>query len=157
MKSQLMTQTIASNRRARHEYELVERLEVGIILTGSEVKSLRRGQANLTQAHAGMRLDELYLFNLHINEYQNAARGSQHDPARPRKLLLHRREQRRLIGAIQRKGQTLIPLHLYFNKRGLVKLELALGRGRKLHDKREAIKEREWKRRKDRDLAPRAG
>ncbi len=143
---------IARNQKARYDYEILSTLEAGIILTGSEVKAIRSGQVNIKESYAGSKEGELYLFNLHISNYENIAKHIAFEPRRPRKLLLHRRERNRLIGAVQRKGQTLLPLSLYFNTRGLAKLELALARGKKLHDKRETIKERDWQRRKKIDL-----
>jgi SsrA-binding protein len=140
---------IAQNRRARFEYHIEEKLEAGIVLTGTEVKSLREGRANINEAYAGEMNGELWLFNAHISEYPAAHRFN-HEPRRPRKLLLHKREMERLIGAVQRKGMTIVPLSLYFAPNGKVKVELALARGKKLHDKRETAKERDWQREKAR-------
>ncbi len=140
---------IAQNRRAFHDYHIEERIEAGLVLTGTEVKSLRQGRANIAEAHAGEMHGELYLFNCNIPEYGPASRFN-HEPKRPRKLLLHKREIERLIGAVRRKGMTLVPLALYFTPNGKVKVELGLARGKKLHDKRAAIKERDWQREKAR-------
>ncbi len=135
------------NRKARFNYEILETHEAGIILQGTEVKSLREGRANIVDAHAGEMDGELYLFNLYIAEYSGGNRFN-HEVRRPRKLLLHKREINKLMGKIQAKGLSLIPLSIYFNKRGFVKVELALGKGKKLYDKRATEKERDWKREK---------
>jgi SsrA-binding protein len=148
------TRLIAANRRARFAYEILETVEAGLALEGSEVKSLRAGKASLAEAYATENRGELYLINAHIPEY-TAANRQNHAPRRPRKLLLHKREMARLIGAVQKEGMTLVPLRLYFNARGIAKLELALGRGKKLHDKRETQKARDWARDKARVLRER--
>lgn len=135
----------ADNRRARHDYFLDEKYEAGIQLQGTEVKSLRTGRANLADAHAGERDGEIWLYNAYIPEYSGGNRFN-HEPRRPRKLLLHKREISKLIGSIKRGGYTLIPLSIYFNQRGLAKVEVALARGKKMHDKRASEKERDWKR-----------
>jgi SsrA-binding protein len=140
---------VAENRRARFNYDIEEKLEAGIQLTGSEVKSLRTGKANIAESYASDEGGELYLINAHIAEYAQAARDG-HAPTRPRKLLLHKREIDRLLGAIQRQGMTLVPLKLYFNARGIAKVELGLGRGKKIHDKRDTEKKRDWERQKGR-------
>ena len=126
--------SIARNKRARHDYHILDKWEAGIALTGTEVKSLRNGKANLTDAYGIVKDGEVYLLNLHIAPY---AQGNQfnHEPTRTRKLLLHRKEIRRLIGAVERQGLTLVPLELYF-KKGIAKVALALGKGKKQHDKR---------------------
>ena len=144
---------VATNRRARHEYWIEETYEAGIVLTGTEVKSLREGRVSLADAFARVDGDELWLHHLHINPY---AQGNihNHDPLRPRKLLLHRREILRLKAKTDQKGYTLIPLRLYF-RRGIVKIELAVARGRHLYDKRERIAEREAERRIARNLGAR--
>ncbi len=134
------------NRKARFEYHILETMEAGIMLLGPEVKSLRAGQANLTEAHCIIRDGHLELIGCHISPYKPAAANNPVDPARSRRLLLHKREIQRLIGKLKEKGLTLIPLKLYFNERGIAKLELALGRGKKLHDKRQAMKERDIRR-----------
>ena len=140
-----MTQLIAENRRARFDYFLDETHEAGLILTGTEVKALRQGRANIAESYVGVEGRELALINAHIPEYGPANRFN-HEPRRQRRLLMHRRELDKLIGAAQREGRTLVPTRLYFNDRGLVKLEVALARGKKAHDKRAAESERDWKR-----------
>jgi SsrA-binding protein len=140
---------VAENRKARFNYDIEEKLEAGIQLTGSEVKSLRTGKANIAESYASDEGCELYLINAHIAEYAQAARDG-HAPMRPRKLLLHKREIDRLRGAIQRQGMTLVPLKLYFNARGIAKVELGLARGKKIHDKRDTEKKRDWERQKGR-------
>ena len=136
------------NRRARRNYEIGQTFEAGIALQGTEVKSLRGGRSNITDAYAGVQGGELWLFNAYIPEYLQANRFN-HETRRPRKLLLHRKEISRLAGAVERDGMTLVPLKIYFNDRGRAKVELAMARGRKLYDKREAEKKRSW----DRDKA----
>jgi SsrA-binding protein len=140
---------VAENRKARFNYDIEEKLEAGIVLTGSEVKSLRAGRANIAESYATEEGGELYLINAHIAEYAGAARDG-HAPTRPRKLLLHAREIARLIGAVNRQGMTLVPLKLYFNARGIAKVQLGLGKGKKLHDKRDTEKKRDWERQKGR-------
>jgi len=142
---------VAENRKARHAYEIHEVFEAGIALAGSEVKSLRQGKSNIAESYATEEGGELYVINAHIPTYAQANRLN-HEERRPRKLLMHRREINKLIGAIQRDGMTLVPLRLYFNDRGRAKLEVALARGRKLHDKREVEKKRDWNRQKARLL-----
>ena len=137
--------TVADNRKARFHYEIVETYEAGIALTGTEVKSLRGGKATIGEAYAGPSGEELFLFNAYIPEYLQANRFN-HETRRPRRLLLHKRQINKLIGATQREGFTVIPLKIYFNERGRAKVELGLGRGKKLHDKRETEKERTWNR-----------
>ena len=140
---------VAENRKARFNYHIEEKLEAGIVLTGSEVKSLRTGKANIADSYASSEGGELYLVNAHIAEYVQAGRNG-HTPTRPRKLLLHRKEMGRLAGAIQREGMTVVPLRLYFNARGIAKVELGMAKGKKLHDKRETEKKRDWGREKGR-------
>jgi SsrA-binding protein len=140
-------ESIAKNRRARHDYAIIDTWEAGLVLTGSEVKSLRDGKANLSDAYGIVRDGEIYLINLHISVYERASYNN-HEPTRTRKLLLHKREIGRLIGAIERQGLTLIPLELYF-KRGIAKVAIALGKGKKQHDKREDAKARDA----DREIA----
>jgi len=135
---------IATNRKARYEYEILERFEAGLVLRGTEVKSLRQGRASLSEGHAAEQDGEIWLFNINIPEYAMGNRAN-HDPKRPRKLLLHKREILRLIGKTSEKGLTLIPLSLYFS-RGKAKLELGLCRGKRAYDKREAIKTRDQNR-----------
>ncbi len=139
----------AVNRRARFNYEIGESFEAGIALAGTEVKSLREGRASIADAYAGERNGELWLYNAYIPEYLQANRFN-HETRRPRKLLLHRREIGRLIGAVDREGMTVVPLRVYFNERGRAKVELAVARGKKLHDKRETSKKRDWGREKAR-------
>jgi len=145
---------VAENRKARHNYEILETFEAGIALQGSEVKSLREGKANIAESYASAEKGEIYLINSSIQEYRQANRFN-HDERRPRKLLMHKREIARLIGAIEREGMTLVPLKLYFNDRGIAKVQLALARGKKLHDKRETEKKRDWQRQKARLLRDR--
>jgi len=141
----------AVNRRARFNYELGQTFEAGIALTGTEVKSLRGGKSNISDSFAGEKDGELWLYNAYIPEYLQANRFN-HKPRRARKLLLHRREMNRLIGAVQREGMTVVPTKIYFNDRGRAKVEIALARGKKLHDKRETTKKRDWDREKRRLL-----
>ena len=136
---------VARNKRARHDYHIIESWEAGIVLTGTEVKSLRNGKANLVDSYGIVRDGELYLLNLHIPHYEQGNQFN-HDPVRTRKLLLHRREIRRLIGSVERQGLTLVPLELYFNPRGIAKVRLALARGKKVHDKRDTERERDAQR-----------
>lgn len=145
---------IAVNRRARHDYHIDETFEAGLVLTGSEVKSLRDGKAVLKDSYGRLNKDELWLFNAHINEYMPAARFG-HDPVRSRKLLMHRGELDRLAVKMKERGFALIPLRLYF-RRGRAKVELGLARGKKLYDKRATIKERESKRELDRVMKVRS-
>ena len=140
---------VAQNRRAHHDYFIDDRVEAGLILSGTEVKSLREGRATITEAYAGEMGGELYLFNAYIPEFHGGNRFN-HETRRPRKLLLRKREVDRLSGAIRREGMTLVPLQLYFTPRGWAKVELGLARGRKAHDKRALIKERDWQREKQR-------
>jgi SsrA-binding protein len=139
----------AENRRARFNYEIGQTFEAGIQLAGSEVKSLRQGRSNIADAYAGERGGELFLYNAYIPEYLQANRF-QHETRRPRKLLLHKREIARLAAAVQREGMTIVPLKIYFNDKGRAKVEIALARGKKLHDKRETEKKRDWEREKSR-------
>jgi len=134
------------NRRARHEYHILEIFEAGIMLTGPEVKSIRAGQANLAEAHCIIRGGKVLLIGCHISPYKPAAMNNPREPTRSRQLLLHKREIQRLIGKLKEKGLTLVPLKLYFNERGYAKLEIGLGRGKKLYDKRRDKKERDIKR-----------
>jgi len=141
----------ADNRKARFHYEIKETIEAGLALQGTEVKSLRGGKATIGESYAGPMGDELWLFNSYIPEYLEANRFN-HEVRRPRKLLLHRRQINKLMGAIQREGFTVVPLKVYFNEKGRAKIELGLGRGKKLHDKRETEKTRDWNRDKQRLL-----
>src|SRR5215467_3272332 len=142
---------IADNRKARFNYEIGEVIEAGIALTGTEVKSLRLGKANIGESYADPRDREIWLVNSNITEYLQGGRFN-HAPKRPRKLLLHRRQIDKLSGAVEREGMTLVPLKLYFNDKGRAKIELALARGKKLHDKRETEKKRSWERERGRLL-----
>ncbi|MEI9805216.1 MAG: SsrA-binding protein SmpB [Pseudolabrys sp.] len=141
--------SVAENRKARFNYELGEVIEAGIVLTGSEVKSLRSGRATIAEAYADARDGAIWLINANIPEYLQAHRFN-HTPKRPRKLLLHMRQISRLAGAVEREGMTIVPLKLYFNERGRAKIEIALGKGKKLHDKRETLKKRSWDRERGR-------
>ncbi|MGZ3273322.1 MAG: SsrA-binding protein SmpB [Caulobacteraceae bacterium] len=145
---------IAENRRARFDYFLEQTYEAGLSLTGTEVKALRLGRANIAESYAATEGNEIVLINAYIPEYGPANRFN-HDPRRPRKLLLHRREIDKMLGAVNRDGRTLIPTRLYFNDKGRVKLELALAKGKKAHDKREVAAERDWKREQGRLLRDR--
>lgn len=142
---------IADNRKARHNFEFLEIFEAGIQLTGTEVKSLRNSKANIAESYATEEGGEIWLINSYIPEYLEGNRNN-HNPRRHRKLLLHKKEMSKLIGGVHREGLTIVPNRLYFNKRGLAKLEIALARGRKLHDKREVSKRRDWDREKARLL-----
>jgi SsrA-binding protein len=142
---------IAENRKARYAYHIGETFEAGIQLAGTEVKSLRQSKANIAESYVSPERGEMWLINANIPEYLQANRFN-HDPRRPRKLLLHRRQVNRLAGAVQREGMTIVPLRLYFNDRGRAKLEIALAQGKKLHDKRETEKARDWQREKGRLL-----
>jgi SsrA-binding protein len=142
---------VAENRKARFNYEIGEVFEAGIALSGTEVKSLRGGKATIAESYADTRDGEIWLINANIPEYLQANRYN-HLPKRPRKLLLHRRQINKLAGAVEREGMTLVPLKLYFNDKGRAKIEIALARGKKLHDKRETEKKRSWQREKGRLL-----
>jgi len=141
--------TIASNRKARHEFHILERLETGIALTGTEVKSLRAGQGSIAESYAEVKDGQVWLINSNLPEFSHGNRFN-HEPKRARKLLLHEREIKRMHGAVARDGMTLVPLMIYFNSKGRAKVELALAKGKKAHDKRESIKERDWQRDKAR-------
>jgi SsrA-binding protein len=142
---------VAENRRARFDYFVDERLEAGIALTGTEVKSLRHGEGSIAESYATVDGEEVSLINSHIPEYSHGNRLN-HQPRRARKLLLKGREISKLHGAVARQGLTLVPLSIYFNSRGRAKVELALARGKKVHDKRDTVKERDWKREQQRLL-----
>jgi SsrA-binding protein len=141
--------TVAFNRKARYDYSIEEEIEAGIVLTGTEVKSLREGKANINDAYAGEKEEAIWLFNAHIAEYAGGNRFN-HEPRRPRKLLLHERQIKKLIGRLKVKGVTLIPMSLYFNRRGLAKVRLGLATGKKEYEKRDTIKKRDWQREKAR-------
>src|SRR6188508_1883840 len=145
---------VAENRRARFDYAIEETFEAGIALQGTEVKSLRFGEGSIAESYAHVHDGEAWLVNANIPEFSHGNRYN-HEPKRPRKLLLHEREIEKMIGAVERKGMTLIPLSVYFNGRGRAKVELALAKGKQTHDKRASIKERDWKRDKARLLRER--
>lgn len=145
---------VADNRKARHNYEIGETFEAGVALSGTEVKSLRQGKATIGEAYAGEYGGEMFLYNAYIPEYLQANRFN-HEVRRPRKLLLHKKEIDKLAGAVTREGMTVVPLKIYFNAQGRAKVEIALARGKKLHDKREAEKEKSWARDKARILRDR--
>jgi SsrA-binding protein len=140
---------VAENRRARFDYFVEDRFEAGIALQGTEVKALRNGEGSIAESYATVEGEEVVLINSHIPEYKNGS-WMNHEPRRKRRLLLKKREIGRLMGAINRQGLTLVPLSIYFNGKGKAKIELALARGKKVHDKRETIKERDWKREQQR-------
>jgi SsrA-binding protein len=140
---------VATNRQASHRFELLDRWECGLVLTGTEVKSLRQGQANIQDSYASVEGGEIWLINSYLPEYLQANRFN-HEPRRRRKLLLNKREMAKLAQSIDREGMTLVPLKIYFNDQGRAKLLLAVGRGKKLHDKRESEKQRDWSREKGR-------
>ena len=151
---QIRIEIIAQNRKARHDYEILDIMETGLVLEGTEVKSLRSGKADLKDGYAAVEKGEVFLHNVYISPYE-AASSFNHDPERPRKLLLHRTEIRRLVGRTEQKGLTLVPMKLYFRK-GKVKVELALARGRKQYDKRPEIAARELRRDLERELKNRS-
>ncbi len=146
--------TIVTNRKARHDYFIDETYEAGIVLTGTEIKSVRAGRVNLRDSYVQVKDGELWLVDTHIGPYKEAGRGG-HEPKRPRKLLMHRREINRLQGKVQEKGYTIVPLRLYFKDNKLAKVEISLARGKKLYDKREAIRKRDIQREVERELAKR--
>ncbi|MFM7028776.1 MAG: SsrA-binding protein SmpB [Chakrabartia sp.] len=146
--------TVAENRRARFDYHIEDTYEAGIALTGTEVKSLRFGEGSITESYAEVDNGQVWLINANIPEFSHGNRFN-HEPKRPRKLLLHEREIKKLHGAVAREGMTLVPLSVYFNGQGRAKVELALAKGKKAHDKRETIKERDWKREASRILKER--
>ena|ERR1700722_17684644 len=141
---------VAMNRKARHNYFITDTVEAGIMLVGTEVKSLRSGQASIQESFASPKDGGLYLLNAYIPEYQQAGAHLQHETRRPRKLLLHKKEMNKLMGQVNRDGVTLVPLGIYFNKRGIAKVELGLAKGKHKSDKRETIKQRDWARDKAR-------
>ncbi len=143
--------TCAENRKARHNYFIDDTMEAGLVLTGTEVKSLRNGQANIAESFAEVRNGEGWLVNAHIQQFEQGNRYN-HEPRRPRKLLLHRKQLNKLQAAVQREGMTLVPLKLYFNEDGRAKLDLGLARGKKQHDKRQTEKDRDWAKQKGRLL-----
>lgn len=147
--NRLPARVAADNRKARHLYFIEDEYEAGIVLVGTEVKSLRDGKANIKESYAEVKDGELWLVNAYIPEFSHGNRFN-HEPRRPRKLLMHAREIARLGGAVQKGGMSLIPLKIYFNDQGRAKVELGLGKGKKLHDKRETEKQRDWNRQKSR-------
>jgi SsrA-binding protein len=148
-KAERKLRIVADNRKARFNYFIDETFEAGVVLTGTEVKSLRQGKANIGESYADTRDGEIWLINSNIPEYVQASRFN-HAPKRPRKILLHRSQINKLLGAVEREGMTLVPLKLYFNEKGRAKIELALARGKKLYDKRETEKKRSWQRERGR-------
>lgn len=144
--------TVAENRRARFDYFLEENFEAGIMLTGTEVKSLRHGQCSLNESFVDAKSGDIWLTGSYIAPYGPAGAHLQHEPRRNRKLLLHKREMARLMAAVKQKGYTIVPVKLYFNSRGIAKVTIALAKGKAQHDKRETIKERDWNRDKARIL-----
>ncbi|MCK5373699.1 MAG: SsrA-binding protein SmpB [Alphaproteobacteria bacterium] len=145
-------QSVADNKKARFDYELHDRFEAGIMLTGTEVKSLRLGQCSIKESYVGPKNGELWLFNANIPEYQQAGHNSQHEPKRTRKLLLNKREINRLMGSVAKEGMSIVATNLYFDKHGRAKLSIALAKGKKTHDKRETEKKRDWDKQKQRLL-----
>jgi SsrA-binding protein len=141
---------IAENRKARYEFSIGDVFEAGIQLVGTEVKSMRTGQVNIAESYASVENDGIFLINAYIPEYKGAGHFFQHEPKRPRRLLLHKREIAKLAIAVERQGMTMVPLELYFNPRGRAKLKLALAQGKKLHDKRADAAKRDWNRQKAR-------
>jgi len=137
--------TVAENRRARFDYHIEDKFEAGLALTGTEVKSLRFGEGSIAESYAEIRDGECWLVNANIPEFSHGNRFN-HEPKRPRKLLLNAREINKMLGAVERKGMTMVPLSIYFNSRGRAKVELALAKGKQAHDKRASMKERDWKR-----------
>jgi SsrA-binding protein len=142
---------VAENRKARFNYAFEDTMEAGLVLTGTEVKSLREGKANIAESYASAENGEIWLINAHLPEYLQANRFN-HEPRRKRKLLLHKKQIDRLFAGVNRDGMTLVPLKIYFDDRGMAKMELALAKGKKLHDKRETEKKRDWQRQKSRLL-----
>ncbi|GAA4643505.1 SsrA-binding protein SmpB [Pontixanthobacter gangjinensis] len=140
---------VAENRRAKFDYSIEDKFEAGLMLQGTEVKALRAGEATISESYAEVKDGQVWLINSNIPEYSHGNRLN-HEPKRPRKLLLNQREINKMVGAVERKGMTLVPMSIYFNKTGRAKVELALGKGRKSQDKREYIKDRDWKRDKAR-------
>ena len=145
----------AQNRRARFDYFIVETLEAGIVLFGTEVKSLRSGRASINESFAGEQNGQIVLFNVYIPEYGQAGIHLQHETKRPRLLLIHTRERNKILASIRRDGMTLVPLSIYFNERGIAKVELGLAKGKHKQDKRETIKQRDWQRDKSRIMKDR--
>ena len=153
-KPDLDHKVVAQNRKARHNYFIEETFEAGLVLTGTEVKSLRGGRSTIAESYVKEEGGEAWLVNANIPEYASGNRNN-HEPRRPRKLLLHRGQINKLIGAIQREGRTVVPLQVYFNERGRAKIEIALASGKQAHDKRQSIKDRDWQRQRSRMLSHR--
>ena len=147
-----VNQTVTDNRRARFDYHLEQKFDAGLELRGTEVKSLRHGQCSLNEAFAGEHDGDIWLYNCYIAEYQQAGTHLQHAPRRPRRLLLKKKEINRLMGSVTREGYTIVPVRIYFNDRGLAKVEIALAKGKKQYDKRQTDKDRDWGRQKQRLL-----
>jgi len=143
---------IANNKKANFLYYIIERMEAGIVLNGAEVKSLRNGKASISEAYAETENDELWLINSDISEYKDSTKFFKYQPKRARKLLVHKKEINKIKGKIEKEGLTIVPLKLYFNRKGLVKLEIAIAKGKKIFDKREVKKKRDWNRQKQRLL-----
>ena len=150
-KNERAIKVVAENRKARFNYAIEDTVEAGIALTGTEVKSIRNGKTTIAESYADTKAGEIWLINANIPEYLQANRFN-HEPKRPRKLLLHRKQINKLMGAVEREGMTLVPLKLYFNEKGRAKVELALARGKKLYDKRDTEKKRSWDRERGRLL-----
>jgi len=149
-KSDPNSKIVAENRKARHNYFIEDTMEAGVVLTGTEVKSLRLGQASIGESYADVKGSEIFLVNAYIPEYTKAHLKLQHEVRRPRKLLLHKNQLNKMIGAVQRKGTTIVPLQIHFNARGIAKVLLGIAVGKKQHDKRETEKKRDWQREKGR-------
>jgi SsrA-binding protein len=149
-KAEPESKTVAQNRKARYNYFIEDTIEAGIVLTGTEVKSLRTGQASIAESYAGVKEDALYLLNAYIPEYTQAHGKLQHEVRRPRKLLLHKNQLTKMMEAVSRKGTTIVPLSIFFNKRGIAKVSLGIAGGKKQFDKRETEKKRDWQREKGR-------
>lgn len=145
-------QTVADNRKARFDYEIGDIFEAGIMLSGTEVKSLRLGQCNLKESYVGPKGGEIWIFNMNIPEYPQAGPKMNHEPQRARKLLLHKKEINKILGAVTREGMTIVANKIYFDSRGRAKIEIALAKGKKQHDKRETEKKRDWSKQKQRLL-----
>ena len=148
-------QTVADNKKARFDFEIGDTFEAGIMLVGTEVKSLRMRQGSIKESYVGPKDGDIWLFNANIPEYQQAGNRGQHEPTRPRKLLLHKREINKILGAISREGMTVVAKRLYFDERGRAKIEISLAKGKKLHDKRQTEKNRDWGKQKQRLLKTR--
>lgn len=149
------SQTVAENKKARFDYEILDTFEAGIMLKGTEVKSLRLGQCSIKESYVGPKDGEIWIFNANISEYSQAGTHLQHNTTRPRKLLLHKREIDKIMGAVVRQGMTIVATKIYFNEHGKVKLEIALAKGKKQHDKRQSEKKRDWGKQKQRLLKTR--